>query len=120
MEKAAEILEIKNMLEAKPGELSGGQRQRVALGRAIVREPNVLLLDEPLSNLDAMLRISMRSELKQIQRKLKLTTIYVTHDQIEAMSFGDGIAVLKEGEVQQIGTPDEIYHKPENLLLQNL
>ena len=114
---AADILEIKNILNAKPGELSGGQRQRVALGRAIVREPNLLLLDEPLSNLDALLRITMRSELKSIQRKLKLTTIYVTHDQTEAMSLGDKIAVLNEGVVQQIGTPNEIYNNPANLFV---
>jgi multiple sugar transport system ATP-binding protein len=117
VEKAAEILEITKILEAKPGELSGGQRQRVALGRAIVREPNVLLLDEPLSNLDAVLRITMRSELKEIQRELKLTTIYVTHDQVEAMSLGDSIAVLKEGEVQQTGTSYEIYNEPKNLFV---
>ena len=114
---AAEILEIKNLLNAKPGELSGGQRQRIALGRAIVREPNLLLLDEPLSNLDAMLRITMRSELKSIQRKLKLTTIYVTHDQTEAMSLGDEIAVLKDGMVQQQGSPEHIYNNPENLFV---
>ena len=114
---AAEILEIKNLLKAKPGELSGGQRQRVALGRAIVREPNLLLLDEPLSNLDAMLRITMRSELKSIQRKLKLTTIYVTHDQTEAMSLGDEIAVLKDGIIQQQGTPKHIYNNPKNLFV---
>ncbi len=117
VEKAAGILEIKAILEAKPGELSGGQRQRVALGRAIVREPNVLLLDEPLSNLDAMLRITMRSELKEIQRELNLTTIYVTHDQTEAMSLGDSIAVLREGEVQQIGTPYQVYNEPDNLFV---
>ncbi len=117
VEKAAGILEINEILEAKPGELSGGQRQRVALGRAIVREPNVLLLDEPLSNLDAMLRITMRSELKEIQRELNLTTIYVTHDQTEAMSLGDSIAVLRKGEVQQIGTPYEVYSEPENLFV---
>jgi multiple sugar transport system ATP-binding protein len=114
---AAEILEITNLLEAKPAELSGGQRQRVALGRAIVRKPNVLLLDEPLSNLDALLRITMRSELKQIQRQLKVTTIYVTHDQIEAMSLGDRVAVLNRGEVQQVGAPTEIYHEPHNLFV---
>ena len=114
---AADILEIKNLLGAKPGELSGGQRQRVALGRAIVREPNLLLLDEPLSNLDALLRITMRSELKSIQRKLMLTTVYVTHDQTEAMSLGDKIAVLKDGTVQQIGTPEEIYNNPTNLFV---
>jgi multiple sugar transport system ATP-binding protein len=117
VEKAAGILELNQILDAKPAELSGGQRQRVALGRAIVREPNVLLLDEPLSNLDALLRITMRSELKEIQRELNLTTIYVTHDQTEAMSLGDSIAVLKEGEVQQIGTPYEIYNEPENLFV---
>ena len=114
---AAEILQIQNLLDAKPGELSGGQRQRVALGRAIVRNPNVLLLDEPLSNLDALLRISMRSELKQIQRQLKTTTIYVTHDQTEAMSLGDKIAVLNEGKVVQLGNPDEIYSGPQNLFV---
>jgi multiple sugar transport system ATP-binding protein len=117
VDKAAGILEIAGILEAKPGELSGGQRQRVALGRAIVREPNILLLDEPLSNLDAMLRITMRSELKEIQRELKLTTIYVTHDQTEAMSLGDSVAVLREGQVQQEGAPYEIYNKPENLFV---
>ncbi|MCG6912783.1 ABC transporter ATP-binding protein [bacterium BMS3Abin03] len=114
---AADILEIESLLGAKPGELSGGQRQRVALGRAIVREPNLLLLDEPLSNLDALLRITMRSELRSIQRKLELTTIYVTHDQTEAMSLGDKIAVLKDGVVQQIGTPEEIYNDPINLFV---
>lgn len=114
---AAEILEIQNLLGVKPGELSGGQRQRVALGRAIVREPNLLLLDEPLSNLDAMLRITMRSELKSIQRKLNLTTIYVTHDQTEAMSLGDEIAVLKDGVIQQSGAPKEIYNTPQNLFV---
>ncbi len=117
VENAAEILQITNLLKAKPVELSGGQRQRVALGRAIVRSPNVLLLDEPLSNLDALLRISMRSELKQIQRKLNLTTIYVTHDQTEAMSLGDKIAVLNEGSVLQTGKPDEIYQQPDNLFV---
>lgn len=114
---SAETLEISELLDAKPSELSGGQRQRVALGRAIVRRPNVLLLDEPLSNLDALLRISMRSELKHIQRRLGVTTIYVTHDQTEAMSMGDKIAVLNEGLVQQEGTPDEIYHDPANLFV---
>ncbi len=115
--EASEILELKNLLEAKPKELSGGQRQRVALGRAIVRNPSVLLLDEPLSNLDAMLRINMRSELKSLQRKLNITTIYVTHDQTEALSLGDKIAVIKDGEVQQIGNPDQIYEDPRNLFI---
>lgn len=115
--EAAEILQIADTLEAKPNELSGGQRQRVALGRAIVRKPQLILLDEPLSNLDALLRISMRSELKQIQRKLAVTAIYVTHDQTEAMSLGDQIAVLKSGELQQLGTPEDIYHDPGNLFV---
>jgi multiple sugar transport system ATP-binding protein len=115
--EAAETLEIGDLLDARPGELSGGQRQRVALGRAIVREPRVLLLDEPLSNLDALLRISMRAELKRIQRELKVTTIYVTHDQTEAMSLGDTIAVLNEGEVLQVGRPDDIYNDPQNVFV---
>jgi multiple sugar transport system ATP-binding protein len=113
----AKTLEIKSILEAKPAELSGGQRQRVALGRAIVRQPRVLLLDEPLSNLDALLRISMRSELKLIQRRIGVTTVYVTHDQTEALSLGDSMAVMKEGIVQQLGSPDEIYHDPANLFV---
>lgn len=117
VEEAAAILQIGDMLQAKPGELSGGQRQRVALGRAIVRDPAVLLLDEPLSNLDALLRITMRSELKQIQRRLNVTTIYVTHDQTEAMALGDRVAVLKSGEIQQLGAPEEIYHQPRNLFV---
>ena len=117
VEEASEILELKELLEAKPKELSGGQRQRVALGRAIVRNPAVLLLDEPLSNLDAMLRINMRSELKSLQRKLNITTIYVTHDQTEALSLGDKIAVIKDGEIQQIGTPDQIYDDPQNIFV---
>lgn len=112
--KVAATLEIDDLLDARPAELSGGQRQRVALGRAIVRKPKVLLLDEPLSNLDALLRTSMRGELKQIQRRLEVTTVYVTHDQTEAMSLGDRIAVLRNGELQQTGSPDEIYHRPEN------
>ena len=117
VEEASEILELKNLLEAKPKELSGGQRQRVALGRAIVRNPSVLLLDEPLSNLDAMLRINMRSELKSLQRKLNITTIYVTHDQTEALSLGDKIAVIKDGQIQQVGKPDQIYDDPHNLFV---
>lgn len=117
VERVADILEITQLLGAKPAELSGGQRQRAALGRAIVRKPNVLLLDEPLSNLDALLRISMRSELKQIQRQIGVTTVYVTHDQSEAMSLGDSIAVLKDGEIQQIGRPDDIYNDPQNLFV---
>ncbi|MEN8807127.1 MAG: ABC transporter ATP-binding protein [Desulfobacterales bacterium] len=115
--QVSEILEIADLLEAKPAELSGGQRQRVALGRAIVRKPRVLLLDEPLSNLDALLRISMRAELKKIQRRFKLTTVYVTHDQHEAMSLGDRVAVLKDGRVQQVGTPHDIFSDPANLFV---
>ena len=115
--EASEILELKDLLEAKPKELSGGQRQRVALGRAIVRNPSVLLLDEPLSNLDAMLRITMRKELKSLQKRLNITTIYVTHDQTEAMSLGDIVAIIKDGEIQQIGSPDDIYNNPQNLFV---
>jgi ABC-type sugar transport system ATPase subunit len=111
--EAAETLEIDNLLEARPAELSGGQRQRVALGRAIVRHPDVLLLDEPLSNLDALLRTSMRGELKEIHRRLGVTTLYVTHDQTEAMTLGDRIAVLKDGRLAQTGTPEAIYRRPE-------
>jgi multiple sugar transport system ATP-binding protein len=113
----AETLELLSLLDARPAELSGGQRQRVALGRAIVRHPRVLLLDEPLSNLDALLRIGMRAELKQIQRRLGVTTIYVTHDQVEAMSMGDRIAVMKDGLIQQIGTSAEIYEEPANIFM---
>jgi len=115
--QVSETLEIADLLEAKPAELSGGQRQRVALGRAIVRKPRVLLLDEPLSNLDALLRISMRAELKKIQRRLELTTVYVTHDQLEALSLGDRVAVLKDGLVQQVGTPHDIFNDPANLFV---
>lgn len=111
---AAETLEIKDLLDARPAELSGGQRQRVALGRAIVRNPRVLLLDEPLSNLDALLRTSMRAELKRIQRRMAVSTIYVTHDQTEALTLGDRIAVIKDGLLQQTGSPDDIYSRPEN------
>lgn len=110
--EVARILEIKDLLGVKPGELSGGQRQRVALGRAIVRRPSLLLLDEPLSNLDALLRVSMRSELKQIQRRIGVTTVYVTHDQTEALSLADRLAVLHDGRVLQVGSPSEIYHDP--------
>jgi multiple sugar transport system ATP-binding protein len=115
VEQVSRMLEIHHLIDAKPAELSGGQRQRVALGRAIVRKPNVLLLDEPLSNLDALLRSSMRGQLKLLQRQIGVTTIYVTHDQTEAMSLGDRIAIVNEGEVIQSGTPDEIYNDPYNL-----
>ena len=119
VENAAEILEISNLLERKPKQLSGGQRQRVALGRAIVRQPAVFLFDEPLSNLDAKLRVRMRAEIKQLQQRLKTTTVYVTHDQIEAMTMGQRIAVMKDGKIQQVGTPLEIYGRPENLFVAN-
>ncbi len=109
---AAGRLGIDNLLDRRPRQLSGGERQRVALARALVREPQVFLLDEPLSNLDAKLRSSARDELKEFQQRVGITTIYVTHDQVEAMGLGDRIAVLNEGRIQQIGTPDEIYHHP--------
>ncbi|MFC7137056.1 ABC transporter ATP-binding protein [Halobaculum litoreum] len=114
VENAADLLSIPELLDRKPGELSGGQQQRVALGRAIVREPEVFLMDEPLSNLDAKLRSQMRTELQRIQEDLDTTTVYVTHDQTEAMTMGDRIAVLDGGELQQAGTPLECYHRPAN------
>jgi len=117
VERTAEMLEIPELLDKKPKELSGGQQQRVALGRAIIREPEVFLMDEPLSNLDAKLRSQMRTELQRLQEDLETTTIYVTHDQTEAMTMGDRIAVLDGGELQQIGTPLECYHQPENLFV---
>ncbi|MCO6041442.1 ABC transporter ATP-binding protein [Thermococcus alcaliphilus] len=112
--EVAEMLGLTELLKRKPRELSGGQRQRVALGRAIVRKPQVFLMDEPLSNLDAKLRVKMRAELKKLQRQLGVTTIYVTHDQVEAMTMGDRIAVINAGELQQVGSPDEVYDKPAN------
>ncbi|WP_458210412.1 ABC transporter ATP-binding protein [Haladaptatus sp. NG-SE-30] len=112
--ETAELMGIEELLEKKPGELSGGQQQRVALGRAIVREPEVFLLDEPLSNLDAKLRTQMRTELQNLQQNLNVTTVYVTHDQTEAMTMADKIAVLNDGELQQLGTPLECYHEPKN------
>jgi len=112
VEWAASLFGIGHLLARKPRELSGGERQRVALARALVREPSVFLLDEPLSNLDAQLRASARDELQQFQRRIGTTTIYVTHDQVEAMGLGDRIAVMKAGQVRQIGTPQEIYDEP--------
>lgn len=109
---AAEMLDISHLLERKPGQLSGGQRQRVAVGRALVRNPSAFLLDEPLSNLDAKLRVHMRTEIAQLHRRLKATFIYVTHDQVEAMTMSDRIAVMMEGDIIQIGTPDEVYDQP--------
>ncbi|MFW9877866.1 MAG: ABC transporter ATP-binding protein [Candidatus Thorarchaeota archaeon] len=111
---AAELLEISSLLDRKPKELSGGQRQRVALGRSIVRNPTVFLFDEPLSNLDAKLRIQTRGEIIKLHRKLQITQVYVTHDQVEAMSMADRIAILFDGVFQQIGTPSEVYNKPTN------
>ena len=110
----ARILQLDADLTRKPGNLSGGQRQRVAMGRAIIRQPSVFLMDEPLSNLDAKLRVQMRSEIAQIQRRLKVTTIYVTHDQVEAMTMGDRVALLRDGVLQQIDTPANIYNNPAN------
>ncbi|MBR2386599.1 sn-glycerol-3-phosphate ABC transporter ATP-binding protein UgpC [bacterium] len=114
VKEVAEILGLSDLLKRKPKELSGGQRQRVALGRAIVREPKIFLMDEPLSNLDAKLRASMRSEIKKLQRKLKTTCIYVTHDQVEAMTMGDRVVVLEGGKIQQNDTPEMIYKYPQN------
>jgi multiple sugar transport system ATP-binding protein len=111
---AAKILDIEHLLERKPKELSGGERQRVALGRAIVREPKVFLMDEPLSNIDAKLRVEMRAEIIKLQRRLGVTTFYVTHDQVEALSMGDRIVVMSKGLVQQVGTPKELYNEPIN------
>ncbi|MFL5357035.1 ABC transporter ATP-binding protein [Archangium sp.] len=115
--EAAEILGITHLLERKPKQLSGGQRQRVALGRAIVRKPAVFLFDEPLSNLDAKLRVQMRSEIKKLQQRLGVTSVYVTHDQIEAMTMGHRIAVMKDGKLQQLGTPLEVYERPANVFV---
>jgi multiple sugar transport system ATP-binding protein len=112
--EAAEILGIEPLLERKPRQLSGGQRQRVAVGRAIVRHPEVFLFDEPLSNLDAKLRVQMRVELKRLHERLETTAIYVTHDQVEAMTLGDRVVVMKDGRVQQIGEPLELYGRPAN------
>ena len=114
VKEVAEMLGLTELLNRKPRELSGGQRQRVALGRAIVRKPKVFLMDEPLSNLDAKLRVKMRAELKKLQRQLGVTTIYVTHDQVEAMTMGDRIAVINQGVLQQVGTPEEVYNNPKN------
>jgi len=117
VESTAEMLGIGELLDRKPDDLSGGQQQRVALGRAIVRDPEVFLLDEPLSNLDAKLRAQMRIELQQLQNQLGVSTIYVTHDQTEAMTMADKIAILNDGQLQQVGTPLECYHEPANLFV---
>jgi multiple sugar transport system ATP-binding protein len=117
VDEAAQILGITEFLDRKPKQLSGGQRQRVALGRAIVRKPAVFLFDEPLSNLDAKLRVQMRAEISTLQKRLRTTTVYVTHDQIEAMTMGDRIAVMNLGELQQLGTPLEVYDQPASLFV---
>ena len=115
--KAAEMLELTRLLDSKPKQLSGGQRQRVAMGRSIVREPQVFLMDEPLSNLDAKLRVQMRAEISAVVRALNTTTLYVTHDQTEAMTMGDRMAVLKAGLLQQLGTPGDCYDTPNNIFV---
>jgi multiple sugar transport system ATP-binding protein len=117
VQHAAGLLGISDQLERKPSNLSGGQRQRVAMGRAIVRDPRAFLMDEPLSNLDAKLRIQMRAEIVRIQRRLGTTTVYVTHDQTEAMTLGDRLAVMRDGVLQQVGTPSELYERPRNLFV---
>jgi multiple sugar transport system ATP-binding protein len=117
MADVAKLLQIENLLDRKPGQLSGGQRQRVAMGRALVRNPDVFLFDEPLSNLDAKLRVDMRTEIKKLHQKLGTTIVYVTHDQIEAMTLSTRIAVMYNGYVQQLGTPKEIYDNPSNLFV---
>jgi multiple sugar transport system ATP-binding protein len=112
--RAADTLEIRDLLDKKPRALSGGQRQRVAMGRAIVREPEAFLMDEPLSNLDAKLRVQLRAELRQLQRRVAVTTLYVTHDQVEAMTLGDRVAVMRDGRLQQVDTPQTLYDNPVN------
>src|SRR5207249_3526536 len=117
VDNAAKILNLGPYLHRYPRELSGGQRQRVAMGRAIVRDPKVFLFDEPLSNLDAKLRVAMRAEIKALHQRLKTTTVYVTHDQVEAMTMADRIAVMNEGRIEQLGRPLELYDRPANLFV---
>src|SRR5439155_674496 len=117
VEEIAQKLGLADMLERRPGQLSGGQRQRVAMGRAIVREPKAFLMDEPLSNLDAKLRVQMRAEIARIQKALEVTTLYVTHDQVEAMTMGDRVAVMRDGVLQQVDTPQHLYDSPRNLFV---
>jgi multiple sugar transport system ATP-binding protein len=112
IQRVSKMLQIEHLLDRKPGQLSGGQRQRVAMGRALARNPKLFLFDEPLSNLDAKLRVEMRAEIKLLHQRTKTTTVYVTHDQVEAMTLGDRIAVMRDGLVQQFGTPDDIYSRP--------
>ena len=114
VDRAAEALELGALLDRRPRELSGGQQQRVALGRALVRDPQVFLMDEPLSNLDAKLRVQTRGEIKRLQKEVGTTTVYVTHDQVEAMTMGDRIAVMNDGRLEQAGTPEEVYERPAN------
>jgi multiple sugar transport system ATP-binding protein len=117
VERAAKVLNLSSYLDRRPGQLSGGQRQRVAIGRAIVREPSAFLFDEPLSNLDAALRVGMRQEITELHQTLKTTMIYVTHDQVEAMTMADKIVVLNAGRIEQVGSPLELYHRPQNLFV---
>ena len=117
VDEVSRMLGLEELLQRRPGQLSGGQRQRVAMGRALVREPDVFLLDEPLSNLDAKLRVQMRSELKRLQGRLGVTTIYVTHDQVEAITLGERIAVLSDGVLQQVGPPQQVYDDPDNVFV---
>lgn len=117
VEEAASVLELTEQLDKKPATLSGGQRQRVAMGRAIVRRPSLFLMDEPLSNLDAKLRVQMRADISGIQRELGVTTFYVTHDQVEAMTMGDRVAVIKDGHLQQVAEPEELYARPDNVFV---
>jgi multiple sugar transport system ATP-binding protein len=117
VEEAADLLELRELLDRKPSQLSGGQRQRVAMGRALVRDASAFLFDEPLSNLDAKLRGQMRTEIARIQQRLEITTVYVTHDQVEAMTLGDRVAVLRKGILQQVDAPRELYEQPVNLFV---
>ena len=117
VQRAAEILELGPFLDRKPRALSGGQRQRVAMGRAMVREPKAFLMDEPLSNLDAKPRVSMRAELARLHERLGVTTVYVTHDQVEAMTLGQRVAVMRDGILQQVDTPQTLFHQPANLFV---
>src|SRR6516225_8963337 len=117
VEETAKTLDLTELLDRKPSQLSGGQRQRVAMGRAIVRHPKAFLMDEPLSNLDAKLRVQMRGEIARLQRRVGTTTVYVTHDQVEAMTLSDRVVVMHAGEVQQIGTPADVYDTPENVFV---
>src|SRR4030088_1813345 len=113
VQEAARILDITELLDRKPRQLSGGQRQRVAMGRAIVRNPKVFLFDEPLSNLDAKLRVQMRTEIKRVHQKVRTTTVYVTHDQVEAMTLADRVVVMNDGRIEQVGRPHDLYHMPQ-------